>query len=62
MTKTKRIVGYAHKDTVCRGAFGWYYPIICDRRKFIKLIKGLGKGSEKYWRKITMKIERIASK
>jgi len=57
--RKKALVGYSHKDTLCKGDFGWYYPVICGRKRFMKLIKGLGKGSEKYWRKVTIKIERI---
>ena len=57
--REKSLVGYSHKDTLCKSDFGWYYPVICGRKRFMKLIKGLGKGSEKYWRKVTLIIERI---
>jgi hypothetical protein len=45
VTPTKRkkaVIGYAHKDTLCKGDFGWYYPVICGRKRFMKLMKRFG--------------------
>ena len=55
----KKIIGYAHKDTLKRGAWGWYYPVVCDRKTFLKMLKGLGKQSTKYFREVTVTIKEI---
>ena len=55
----RKIVGYCHKSTCQKKEFGWYYPIICTRKSFKGMIKGLGKGAKKYWRKVTLIVEDV---
>lgn len=57
--KKRKIIGWGHRKTCKRGKYGWYYPILCDRKSFISMMKGLEKGSTKYWRKITLIIEEL---